>query len=67
MTANEDCQTVITLLTMIIIISYTKNVRLNILWSNYYFVQYMGYLKVTSALQLSGCDDKSSHIDDQIS
>ena len=31
---------------MIIIISYTKNVRLNILWSNYYFVQYMGYLKV---------------------
>ena len=46
MTANEDCQTVITLLTMIIIISYTKNVRLNILWSNYYFVQYMGYLKV---------------------
>ena len=32
---------------MIITISYTKNVRLNnILWSNYYFVEYMGYLKV---------------------
>ena len=45
MKTNEDCHTCITLLTMIIIISYTKNVRLNKLESIYYFVEYMGYLK----------------------